>query len=279
MTQGFLVLARNTPEVNYVDQAYALALSIKFSQKTVKNISIVTDDPVPDHYRKVFDQVIPIANDTEDTRYQTEVRWRLFHVSPYEETIVLDTDMLLMKDVSSWWEQCKDYDLKFCTRIKNYKQEPVVDLVHRRAFIDNALPSPYFALHYFKQRDVPLAFYKQLKYVVRNWKEVSNAYTPKTAQDYPSMDLAAAIAIEMLDLQHVVDTVCPLEFVHMKPAIQGWRPTPPSWQLVVPPVINSKGELLIGNFKQPALFHYVEKDFLNLSIINQLEELVNVRNV
>jgi hypothetical protein len=93
------------------------------------------------------------------------------------------------------------------------------------------------------------------------------------------MDLAAAIAIEMLDLHHVVDTVCPLEFVHMKPAIQGWKPTPPSWQLVVPPVLNSKGELLIGNFKQTALFHYVEKDFLNTTIISQLEEIADVRTI
>ena len=40
MTQGFLVIAQNS-DVNYVRQAYALALSIKATQPTINNISIV----------------------------------------------------------------------------------------------------------------------------------------------------------------------------------------------------------------------------------------------
>jgi hypothetical protein len=42
MSKGFLVLAQNTKDVNYVKQAYALALSIRHSQTTVKNISLVS---------------------------------------------------------------------------------------------------------------------------------------------------------------------------------------------------------------------------------------------
>jgi ABC-type amino acid transport substrate-binding protein len=61
----------------------------------------------------------------------------------------------------------------------------------------------------------------------------------------------------------------------MKPALQGWSPTPASWQDTVPFVLNSKGDLVIGNIKQSKLFHYVEKDFLTPVIMQQLERLAN----
>ena len=40
MSKGFLVLAQNS-DVDYVRQAYALALSIKATQPNINNISIV----------------------------------------------------------------------------------------------------------------------------------------------------------------------------------------------------------------------------------------------
>ena len=59
VSKGFLVYAQNTNSVDYITQAYALALSIKSTQSTYSNISIVTDDAIPDEYLSVFDKVIP----------------------------------------------------------------------------------------------------------------------------------------------------------------------------------------------------------------------------
>jgi hypothetical protein len=47
VSKGFVVVAQNTDNVDYVRQAYALALSIKYSQTVVNNISIITNDIVP----------------------------------------------------------------------------------------------------------------------------------------------------------------------------------------------------------------------------------------
>ena len=66
MSRGFLVLAQNTEDVDYVRQAYALALSIRNSQ-TITSISLVTDDPVPEEYQLVFDNIIPIPFGNTDT--------------------------------------------------------------------------------------------------------------------------------------------------------------------------------------------------------------------
>lgn len=277
MSKGFLVLAQNTKETNYVEQAYALALSIKVSQQAVNNISLVTNDPVPDNYRNVFDNIIeiPWIDDNVSTRYRAENRWKLYHTTPYEETIVLDSDMLLLEDISLWWKYCENYNLKFCSKIKNYKLESIIDLIHRKPFIANNLTSPYFALHYFKKSAQAHDFYKILEFVCNNWEWCWTRFAPIEYQNWVSMDLATAVAIEIFgNHEQLIDCNCPFEFIHMKSAIQGWPILTESWQDVVPYILNSKGDLIVGNIKQTKVFHYIEKNFLNNELIKKLEGLV-----
>ena len=278
MSRGFLVLAQNTDTVNYVEQAYALALSIKVSQKEVTSISVITNDPIPDHYKNVFDQIIPIPwIGTTTTKLKTENRWKLFHVTPYDETIVLDTDMLMLDDITSWWNYCSNHDLKFCSSVVNYKQDKITkDVFHRKVFISNNLPNPYFACHYFKKSNLAYSFYKVLETISNNWELFYGKIAPISYQKWPSMDLSAAIAIEMMGVhEQVIDICSPLEFTHMKPNLQDWpRPTE-KWMDSVPYSLNSNGDFLVGNIKQHYLFHYVDKGFISQSIIDKLEALVN----
>ena len=277
VSKGFIVLAQNTNDVDYVRQAYALALSIKSSQEE-HSISIVTNDKVPKKYQKVFDNIIPIPwfDDTTLSTYKAENRWKLYHVSPYDETIVLDTDMLMLEDIAEWWKYCKDYDLKFCSRVKNYKLDIITDKVHRKAFTENKLSNPYFALHYFKKTQRAHDFYKVLEFVVNNWEWCWGVFTPKERQPWLSMDLAVAVAVEITgEYNSVMDQCCPLEFIHMKPPLQGWPLLPISWQDGIHYVLNSRGELIVGNIKQSKLFHYIENDFLSKKVINRLEEIVD----
>lgn len=275
MSKGFLVLAQNTQEVDYIQQAYALALSIKFSQQTIASISLVTNDQVPDAYREVFDNIIPIPWYTEGNRYQAENRWKLYHVTPYEETIVLDTDMLMLEDITEWWNYCTNHNLKFCSKIKNHKNEIIVDNVYRKAFVANQLTSPYFALHYFKKSTEAYEFYKTLEFVCNNWEWCYTTFAPEEYQNWLSMDLAVAIAIEITGAHtSVLDSCSPLEFVHMKPQLQKWDLAPANWQDCAHSLLTKKGDLVVGNIKQSKLFHYVEKNFLTAKIIDRLEELV-----
>ena len=278
VSKGFIVLAQNTDSVNYVKQAYALALSIKSSQ-VENSISLVTNNTVPKKYREVFDNIIPIPwyeNTTTSSRFCAEHRWKLYHASPYEETIVLDTDMLMLEDISEWWKYCNNYNLKFCSRVKNYKLDTVVDTVHRKAFVENKLSNPYYALHYFKKSQEAHDFYKVLEFVINNWEWCWGVYTPLARQEWVSMDLAIAVAIEITGCYNsVFDRCCPLEFIHMKTPLQGWPLSLASWQAGTHYVLNSRGELIVGNIRQSKLFHYIENDFLSKQIIEQLEELSN----
>lgn len=280
VSKGFLIYAQNTKNVNYVQQAYALALSIKHSQKEINSVSLVTNDKVLKKYQKVFDNIIEIPWITTDevTRYRAENRWKLYHVTPYAETIVLDSDMLVLEDISQWWKYCENYDLKFCSKIKNYKLEVVEDStnIYRKTFIANNLPSPYYALHYFKKSQKVHDFYKVLEFVCNNWQWCYDRYALTEYQDCLSMDLATAIAIEITGLnEQVIDRCSPMEFIHMKSGIQGWPVFFESWQDAVPCVFNSKGELIIGNIKQSKIVHYIENTFITKRLIKKLEGIVH----
>ena len=277
MSKGFLVFAQNTETVDYVRQAYALALSIKHSQQEFTSISLVTNNNVPEEYRTAFDQIIPIPwfTETDTSVLAAEHRWKLYYASPYDETIVLDTDMLMLADISYWWKYLGNYDLKFCSHITNYKLEPVFeDTYHRKAFIVNKLTNPYFALHYFKKSQVALDFYKTLEFVVKNWELCYGKFAPEEYQNWVSMDLSAAVAIDILGLDETaIDKYGPLEFVHMKTPLQGWLTIPAKWQDTVPHYFTRTGDLYVANIKQTKLFHYVEKDFLTDTVLEKLEDL------
>jgi hypothetical protein len=257
-----------------VQQAYALALSIKCTQLKISSVSLITNDKVPEKYFSVFDEIIQIPWDdsAKYSEWKVENRWKIYHCTPYEETIVLDADMLMLEDISLWWDYCSNYDLKFCSQIKNYKLDIVHDTVHRKAFIENQLPNVYFALHYFKKSDLAFKFYKVLEFVSNNWEWCYTKFAPNEYQNWLSMDLASAISVEMLGLSDtVVDITSPLEFIHMKPAIQGWSVSVSSWQDVIHSSLRSPSDLTVGNIKQSKLFHYVEPSFLTAEIINRLE--------
>jgi hypothetical protein len=276
VSKGFLIFAQNTATVDYIQQAYALSLSIKYSQHTVTSVSLVTNDSVDVRYRNAFDNIIAVPWTNSASALQAENRWKLYHVTPYDDTIVLDADMLMLEDITSWWEYCSNYDLKFCSTIKNYKLDNIVDTYYRKTFIANGLTNPYAALHYFKKSEAAYKFYKVLEFVCNNWENQYGRFSPNEYQNWLSMDLSAAIAIEITGMYESVNTNgSPLEFIHMKAACQGWSPTPVSWQDTVPYILTSTGELIVGNIKQSKLFHYVEKTFITPSLLSKLERTAN----
>ena len=279
MSKGFLIFAENKGEINYVMQAYALALSIKATQAEVTSVSIVTNDILDDTYKHAFDQVIPIPwYDKVGGDLSAEHRWKLYHVTPYDETIVLDADMLMLKDIGDWWWYAQDHDLLFCEKTLNYKGEIINDSVYRKTFTVNQLPNTHHALHYFKKSETAEYFYKTLEFVVNNWAWCYGKFAPEHYQDWLSMDLASAIALEMTGYNSCADSCSPFRFIHMKPGVQDWHPVPIRWTETIPNIYTKHGELIVGNIKQYQLFHYIEKDFVaDGNIISKLRRILDGR--
>jgi hypothetical protein len=272
--KGFLILAQNNESVDYVRQAYALALSIVKTQSTHKKVSLLTNDTVPEEYKHAFDQIIPIPwTDGVLSRYAADNRWKFIYASPYDETIVLDSDMLFFEDISSVWDHLDQYELFFASKVVNFKNKIVTDTRNRQTFIKNNLPNVYFALHYFKKTEFSFRFYKTLELVVRNWQGFYNVVTPKITQPWVSMDVSAAIAIKLLDIEaQVTNPNLDFTFVHMKPNVQDWDTIPVRWTNFADFYVTDDFKLFVNQYKQNKIFHYTENEFLIDDILKILEE-------
>ena len=125
MSKGYIVIAQNSEDTNYLRMAYALALSLKITQSKVSNLAVCVEDKntVPEKYKKVFDKVIeiPWKDDAVDSDWKIDNKWKYYYMTPYDETVILDADMIFPTDVSHWWDTLSQKDVWATTNIKTYR--------------------------------------------------------------------------------------------------------------------------------------------------------------
>jgi hypothetical protein len=274
MSKGYVVLAQNSQGIDYVRQAYALALSLRASDNQ-EPVSIITNDTVDERYRWMFDQVIaiPWGDSAESSRFKVENRWKIYHASPYDKTVVLDTDMLVLDNLSNFWATFENYKVYYTSKVRTYRNEPVTSDYYRKAFTANRLPNLYSAVHYFEKSDFAKEFYNWVELITNNWELFYGGYVGEYYPERASMDVTAALAAKILDVGTEItnEKSDPVTFVHMKSHVQGWKTPPDNWQTAVAAYFDDDCHLKIGNFQQSGIFHYTEKDFLTDKIINKLE--------
>lgn len=265
MSRGIVVVAQNNYKINYVEQAVVLALSLKLTNPDIP-ISIVTNNKIPQKDKKLFDKIIEIPWDdlAETSDWKIENRWKVYHATPYDETIIMDTDMIILENINQWWDNFKNYDLLFTTNVLTYRNEIVTNDYYRKTFTANNLPNVYTGIYYFKKSLLAQTFFEQLEIILKNWEEYYNIFLKEEKPKFASLDVCAAIAIEVLDFKHVVTNpkrISPT-FVHMKSRVQNWQLASNNWQRTVSAYLDNKCNLKIANNLQNGIFHYTEKDFL-----------------
>jgi hypothetical protein len=276
---NFILVAQNTQDVNYVKQACALAMSIHATTPN-SNISILTDDAIPERYKPLFDNVIEIPWGDLANKYDWKIhnRWKTYFISPYDDAIVLDTDMLVLEDITTWYNFLQNYDMYITSTVFDYRGNKIKDTFYRKNFNKYNLPNTYMGLHYFKKSDFALEFYTWLDKITNNWKEFYKLGRDKPIQNFASMDLTAAMTIDLLDCKSKItnENVSVPSFTHMKANIQGWDEIRESWQTKVRTYFTNDAELYIGNHKQSGIFHYTEDNFLTDDIIQVLETRLDI---
>ena len=271
MSKGHVFLAQNS-DVDYVTQAYALALSIKHNNAINNQTCLITNNTVPHEYRHAFDHVveIPWKDDAKDSKWKIENRWKIINASPFKETLVYDTDMLLLSSNDHWWNLLKNTDVSLTASVVDYKGRVINNDFYRKTFTANSLPNVYVGVHYFKKNKRSFEFYKWLEIITKNYEEFYNKFLPNHKQRFCSMDVNAALAVKFMQAEGEFLN-SPITFTHMKPAIQGWATAPSSWKNVVGSYFNKDKTLIVGNFLQLGVFHYTEDMFLTKDIIEILE--------
>jgi hypothetical protein len=272
MKRGHLIFSQNS-DIDYVRQAYTLALTIK-KHNVINNVTLVTNNIIPEKFKQVFDYIvsIPWSDDSSDSSWKIENRWKLIHSSPYDETMVYDSDMLLLNSNDSWWNELNSYDIFLTSKVLDYRNNIIQDTLLRKTFIENNLPNIYFGFHYFKKTTRAYEFYKWLEIIVKNYKEFYETLAPNHTQNFCSMDVSAAIATKILNAEdEFTAKQSSITFVHMKKELQNWSLIPPSWTSCLPTNFTTDFKFYLANNLQNGLFHYTEDEFLTDKILKVLE--------
>lgn len=275
MNFGYLLIVSGHPEIDYLKLAYALALSIKNTQRPgYDQVALVIDNAEDVKQLKsswVFDHVIEWRQET----YWDGRSW-MDKLTPFENTICLDVDMLFTRDYSHWADYfIENSELYVANKSYTYRGELVKDDFYRRAFTKNKLPNLYSFYTFFK-KDSELArdFFELGRHIIKNPTEFSNNFLTELKPKVVGTDEAFALAAKILDISDQI--AYDLEFprvVHMKPMVQNWPWPATLCSDHVGFYLNRNGKIKIGNYEQHDIVHYVEKDKIDDEMINILEEI------
>lgn len=277
MNFGYLLIvhqSQNSKE-NYAKMAYALALSIKNTQKQGydKVALVINDKKYLNDFKSlwVFDYIIEW-----DQRDFWNGRSHMDQLSPFDCTVCLDVDMIFLRDYSHWVDYfVENIDLYVCNTAYTYRGEEVTDDFYRKAFVKNELPNLYSFYTFFrKDHDRTKEFFTLVRNITDYTTEFSNLYLGMHKPKILGTDEIFALSAKILDIGDEISFS--LDFprvVHLKPMIQNW-PWPADYITHhVSLYLDVNGRLKIGNYQQQDIVHYVIKDFITDEHINILEEI------
>jgi hypothetical protein len=276
MTFGYLIVISKNDSVDYLKLAYALALSIKNTQREgFDNVALVTDNIEDVKKLKsswVFNEIIEWNQET----FWDGRSW-MDKLSPWDNTICLDADMLFFRDYSHWAEYFIDNsELYIPNKSYTYRGEIVKDSYYRKTFEFNDLPNLYSFYTFFKKdSEIAEEFFSLGRYILKNPNEFKNLFLEKYIPKVVGTDEAFSLAAKILDIQD--DISYDLEFpkvVHLKPMIQNWPWPADKVSDHVGFYFDLQGKLKIGNYQQQDIVHYNEKNYITDEITNILEEIL-----
>jgi hypothetical protein len=249
---------------DYLDMAVALAESIKKTQSTVNNISIIVDCDVDVTEHSAVDNFIELLTDiSKDAEWKIHNRAFFYELSPYDETVILDADMLFLSDISHWWNLFSKHDLLITHKVKTYRDTWIDNNnAYRKTFTANNLPHTYSAFTYFKKCEKSKMFFSFVKAIMVDWDYWTLKYSPEQRQKFPSIDLAMSIAVKIMGIENeVFSNLSYPTFTHMKSECQGWKQSSDDWSSILGIYKTAQG-IKLGPYLQSNILHYVKKDFV-----------------
>jgi hypothetical protein len=276
MNFGYLLVVSSNDSVDYLKMAYALALSIKNTQKAgFDRVALVTDDV--EAVSKllspwVFDHII---ESSEHSGW--DGRSWMDQFSPWDYTVCLDADMLFFRDHSHVIESFikNDVELFLPSTVYTYRGDAVTSDHYRRAFTANELPNVYSLFTYFK-KDSTLVndFFNLGRAIIKNPIEFSNNFLSARKPKIVGTDEAFALSAKILGIEDLITySLESLKVVHLKSMIQNWPWPADTIFDHVGFYFDKTANAKIGNFQQQDILHYVDKSLITDEYISILENV------
>jgi hypothetical protein len=259
--QGFFAFAQNTDTINYLELAYAQALSIKQTQKINKYAVAVdpaTKKLITDEQLKVFDYVIDIV---DPSTHAMSNEWQAWQLTPFKETVKLESDILFTSNIDHWWTGLRLQEICFTTKIRDYRGKVSKDRSYRKFFDENNLPDIYTGMYYFRFGRPSLELFQIAFAIYSNWTYFRDNLK-NCREELPSTDVVFAIAARLLGVELCTNPALDYpSFVHMKGSINHLHSNA-NWQNVLQHELSGTN-LTINFIQQTWPVHYYQKDFIN----------------
>lgn len=208
MTKGVLLFANNNEQVDYVKQAIFCAKRVK--KYTNLNVTLVTDssDALEQYkfYTKYIDNVVAVEKSTElqtrkfydgdtykDATWKNHSRASCFDISPYDQTLVIDTDFIVS---SNNIERCFDSRYDFLINRYAYDLHTERDNIPELHVSNTSVPMYWATVFYFTKTQQNKMFFDLVEFIRDNWSYYKLLYNfnSKTYRN----DFAFSIAIHIL---------------------------------------------------------------------------------
>lgn len=231
--------------LDYVKCATVLENSIK---KVMPNIGVTI----------VTTEQLPYGDQAPNTNWKLQNDWQVYDASPYDETIKLEADMIIPRNIEHWFDVMSVQDIVVCDKIRNFKQELSDCKVYRRFIDDNNLPDVYNAITYFKKSDNAKRFFDIVRDVFENWTEYK-AIFKCNPEEICTTDWAYAIACHIIGTDKTtLPSFNELSMVHMKQWVNG-LPTDNWTDTLVYEILPN--QIRVNTCPQQYPFHYHIKNF------------------
>lgn len=256
MNRGFVILAQNTKNVDYVKCAEALAQSIKKNMPN-ESVTLISNNTSES---KCFDFKIPLPQGDlyPESSWKLSNDYQVYGASPYEYTIKLEADMYIPRSIAHWWEILSPKDLVVSTTIRNFKQEISEIKAYRRFIYDNNLPDTYNAITYFKKSNLAEKFFDTVKEIFENWDDFIKILKCNP-DEKATTDWVYALACHILGVENTtLPSFKEMSMIHMKQFISG-SPSDNWTDTFIYEILDHS--LRVNTIPQKYPFHYHVKTF------------------
>lgn len=201
MSKGVLLIANNNSDIDYILQACYSAKRIKRHLKLP--VSLVTDTPelfktTYKKYRRRFDKVILCnsSNSLSSRSYKDGVmfskvlefknasRALSYDLTPYDETLVLDTDVIIFNDV---FLKCFDQLADIMMYRNSVDVSPFRSTAEFERISDVGVDFFWATCVYFRKSEKARIFFNLTKHITENWNHyrlIYNISSPLYRNDF-----------------------------------------------------------------------------------------------
>jgi hypothetical protein len=239
MDKGYLIHAYNNMEIDYGTMALCSAMLIKKNLR-VNNTALVTSDDTlewitnlhgKDLIDRAFERIILVRKDHSaasrtfhDTRYSSKIqpyyntnRVDSLTLSPFDETILLDADYLVLdQTLDSAWGSVNDIMANRSIRDLRHQMSPNG---FDSRFNEMSIPLYWATVMYFRRTDRAVALFDLMRFIKENYHYYQNLYRFNPS-GYFRNDYALSIALHLINGQVENDSVSSLPMDHIMVATE-----------------------------------------------------------